>query len=678
MSSRAELSIPLAQPARGRGVVRLMPDGLRLLGEPWASQGPIVLRWEGPRFVVERFRLDGPAGSLSATGPLAGPEKQGLSLALDNARLPGALAELGRGAARADGAPRWRRPRADAARRAVARTRGRGLGPARGDGAIAFTGRVDAELARLGPALGVSGIGGRATLTADARGRGDAIEVTGAVRAPQIQVRGASVSDVELPLRLSRSSLRLEKGAGEARDEPDLGRRERDLDGSADGRLAGPRGADQGRDPRAGGAPRGPRAAPALGPSGARRARPGGARGGNARRGVAPEPSPPRSRSSGRGRSGNCAPRSPLDADAHRRDRARSRRVRHPDARHGHLGLGGRRQRKGDARPGAARRARDGAGRCRPAGHRTRHHRGRDALDRGCHGHGSRRARRRRRRRRPARSRAARRLGAGRRVSRRAGLPRAAPAGERQRAHRRGRHPRGRGGGPGRRPRVLSLARSGRLLPRSAARSRPGPRPACRSPSRGAARASSRSIPSVSSWRVTRGRARAPSRFAGRRAGSRSPSSGSPREGRLVSGAGTLGADGKLDARASAQVPLAMLAAMRPEIREIGGVLDLSLRASGSPTAPALAGEGAIHRGNLLLRDRPETLRDVEARFACRARACRSGRPRGRWEAAASRPGATSRCAAGSPAATGSSCRRRTSPWGRSRGSRAPGTPTSS
>jgi len=47
----------------------------------------------------------------------------------------------------------------------------------------------------------------------------------------------------------------------------------------------------------------------------------------------------------------------------------------------------------------------------------------------------------------------------------------------------------------------------------------------------------------------------------------------------LVSGSATLGADGKLEARASAQVPLAMLADMRPEIREIGGVLDLSLRA---------------------------------------------------------------------------------------------------
>ena len=76
-----------------------------------------------------------------------------------------------------------------------------------------------------------------------------------------------------------------------------------------------------------------------------------------------------------------------------------------------------------------------------------------------------------------------------------------------------------------------------------------------------------------------------------------------------------MGADGKLDGRATAQLPLAMLGAMRPEIREIEGTLDLSLRASGTLAAPAFVGDGAIHRGNLLLRDRPETLHDIEARL---------------------------------------------------------------
>src|SRR5262249_50512779 len=45
----------------------------------------------------------------------------------------------------------------------------------------------------------------------EARGRGDAIEAAGAVRAPRIQVGGLAVSDVELPFRLSRSSARIER-----------------------------------------------------------------------------------------------------------------------------------------------------------------------------------------------------------------------------------------------------------------------------------------------------------------------------------------------------------------------------------------------------------------------------------------------------------------------------------
>ena len=110
VSSRGELSIPLGQPASGRGVVRLTPDGLRLLGEPWASQGPIVLRWEGPRFAVERFRLDGPAGSLSATGGLGGPGEPG---ALPRARQCPAARRAGRAGPRqrpGGGAPRVAAP----------------------------------------------------------------------------------------------------------------------------------------------------------------------------------------------------------------------------------------------------------------------------------------------------------------------------------------------------------------------------------------------------------------------------------------------------------------------------------------------------------------------------------------------------------------------------------------
>ncbi len=141
---------------------------------------------------------------------MSDPDNRELSLALDDARLPGALAELGRGTVRSDVRlgggleltrfdARW--PSLTAA----------ASGRVRDDGAIEFTGRVDADLAGLGPALKISGMAGRATLTADGRGRAEAIEAAGAVRASRIQVRGAAVSDVELPFRLSRSSVRIER-----------------------------------------------------------------------------------------------------------------------------------------------------------------------------------------------------------------------------------------------------------------------------------------------------------------------------------------------------------------------------------------------------------------------------------------------------------------------------------
>ncbi|HYB43465.1 MAG TPA: hypothetical protein VEL75_16920, partial [Candidatus Methylomirabilis sp.] len=170
LSARGELSIPLEQPAGGRGAVRLTARDLVILGEPWASQGPIVLRWEAAHLIVEHFRLDGPLGSLSATGSLGGgPEDRGLSLSLANARLPGALAPLGEGAVRAEmrlagGGVELARLDARWPGLAAAATGHAGAG-----GAMAFSGRADGELARLGPALGVPGIGGRATLTADGR-----------------------------------------------------------------------------------------------------------------------------------------------------------------------------------------------------------------------------------------------------------------------------------------------------------------------------------------------------------------------------------------------------------------------------------------------------------------------------------------------------------------------------
>ena len=63
------------------------------------------------------------------------------------------------------------------------------------------------------------------------------------------------------------------------------------------------------------------------------------------------------------------------------------------------------------------------------------------------------------------------------------------------------------------------------------------------------------------------------------------------------------------------RVPLAILPALRPEIREASGLLTLTGRIEGTAAAPRPAGEARIQSGTFQLRDRPEVLRDLEARI---------------------------------------------------------------
>ncbi len=616
VSGRGELSIPMGQPASGRGVLRLTPDGLRLLGEPWASPGPIVLRLEGTRLVVERLRLDGPAGSLSASGTLAGPENRGLSLALDNARLPGALAQIGRGSARADvrlDGRHFELKRLDAQWPGLVVT---ASGQAPGDGAIAFTGRADAELARLGPALGVSGIAGRVTLTADARGRGDAIEAAGAVRAPQIQFRGASVSDVQLPWQWSRSSLRLERAQAK------LGMSRISADASATWAGSEPLTADSlAREARVKAEIRAPATrledlSPLL---------PSSLQGHGELTLMARAEGTPRA---WRGAGTLTSPLAELGPGPLRQLRAQfaldETRVDVTALEVDAFGVPVRATATWNWTGGGSAKATLGpaslAGLAMVPPDAQLRGTGRATIDAAI--------------RSPSDV-----TGAVRAVLDDV-VVRAVPLGRGQldisardgtfRAELAFPEPRLRASGSARIDAAGTLAAEATVPDVDLA---PflrglGPAPAALGGTF-SARATAR-IPLAEPQRGDGILSIDPARFV---VGDQAWESRGPiqvrwaqggfslaefrlaaKEG-LVSGAGSLGADGKLDARVSAQVPLAPLGAMRPEIREIGGVLDLSLRASGSLAAPALAGEGAIHHGNLLLRDRPETLRDLEARF---------------------------------------------------------------
>jgi translocation and assembly module TamB len=617
LSVRGEASVPLGQPSGGRGIVRVTPDGLRLLGEPWTSRGPIVLRWEGPRLAVERFRLDGAAGSLTVAGAITSADNQALSLALDNARLPGALAGLGRGTVRADvrlGGEALELSRLDARWPGLTAT---ASGRARADGAVELGGRADADLAGLAPALGIPGLGGRATLLADARRRDGVIEAAGSLRAPRIALPDAALSGLEVPFRVSGSTLRVERA------QATLGASRISADASATWPAARPVTAESlARDAQLRADIRAPAArledlCPLL---------PSALRG----RGLIALTA------RGEGTLGNwrgggtlTAPLLELGAGSLRQMRATfaldRTRVEVTDLRVDAIGVpiraaaawnwaGG-----GSAKATLGPVALDGlavvpAGvGLRGTGQATIEASMRSPADLSGTAHA-----------------ALTDVGVGGvslgrgviDVSSRAGALRAEVA-----FPERGLRATGSGrldaGG------TLSAEASAPAIDlgvlAEAIRSAPatlggtlGARVTAQvslaEPARGEGVLSLDPVRLVVASEAWENRGPIEVRWA---QGGLSLSTFrlSGRNG-LVSGAGTLGADGKLDARASAQVSLAALAAVRPEIRDLGGALDLSLRASGTLAAPSFAGDGAIHRGHLLLRDRPETLRDLEARLS--------------------------------------------------------------
>lgn len=81
-----------------------------------------------------------------------------------------------------------------------------------------------------------------------------------------------------------------------------------------------------------------------------------------------------------------------------------------------------------------------------------------------------------------------------------------------------------------------------------------------------------------------------------------------------LSAAGRWVPQGDLDLDIRGQVPLAILPAFRPEIREAGGLVMLTARATGTAAAPNLRAEATLRDGYLQLRDSPESVRQLQAR----------------------------------------------------------------
>ena len=90
-----------------------------------------------------------------------------------------------------------------------------------------------------------------------------------------------------------------------------------------------------------------------------------------------------------------------------------------------------------------------------------------------------------------------------------------------------------------------------------------------------------------------------------------------------VTASGALTDTGALDVTADGQIPLAILPAFRPELLEADGVADARLRIGGTIAAPAMTGDGTLRDGRLALRDYPDPIRDLRARFTISPRGAR-------------------------------------------------------
>jgi autotransporter translocation and assembly factor TamB len=88
--------------------------------------------------------------------------------------------------------------------------------------------------------------------------------------------------------------------------------------------------------------------------------------------------------------------------------------------------------------------------------------------------------------------------------------------------------------------------------------------------------------------------------------------------GRLgtATAAGWADDNGTIEGTVRGQVPFALLKALRSDVRDASGRLDLDVRVGGTVTKPALAGRGTISGGLLAVRDVPFVVRDMEGRLA--------------------------------------------------------------
>ena len=210
VSARAEAEVPLWRPGELRMTASITPDELVVAGGRWTTRSPAVIRWDRGRLTVDQFRAEGPPGTITASAVMeAGGSDARIAIGLEQARLPPPFDRATPGEARGEA-------RLTGAALEALSIRGRWPvgtlsldGRVPFEGPIALTGRLTAEAGEVARALGRDHIAGQAIVSADLSGTWREPVAIGRLEASALTSAAATLTGITVPFRLTPSTIRI-------------------------------------------------------------------------------------------------------------------------------------------------------------------------------------------------------------------------------------------------------------------------------------------------------------------------------------------------------------------------------------------------------------------------------------------------------------------------------------
>jgi autotransporter translocation and assembly factor TamB len=210
VSARAEAEVPLWRPREIRMTASITPDELVVGGGRWTTRSPAVIRWNRGRLSLDQFRAEGPLGTVVASAVMeAGGSDARVALGLEQARLPSPFDRVTPGEVR--GEARLTRTGLEALS-----IRGRWpVGTVSLDGRVPFEGpialrsRLMADGAELARSLGQDRVAGQAIVAADVSGSWREPVASGRLEATALTSAEVALTGVTVPFRLTPSTIRI-------------------------------------------------------------------------------------------------------------------------------------------------------------------------------------------------------------------------------------------------------------------------------------------------------------------------------------------------------------------------------------------------------------------------------------------------------------------------------------